>query len=406
MDAYDIKKIAFLAVTIVVFIFLLLFSRQLVEIVDANELVVLQKLSGNLATYSQPGPIWQGLGKITSYLRRDTYDFEIQVRFNDGGHGTMKGSVQFELPVDETNLIKLHKAYGSQEGVKSQLVQKVVDKSVYMTGPLMSSTESYAARRNYLINYVEDQIANGVYRTFSHDVQVDDPITGQKKTVTNVDIVMNGAVPQRQEAAALQEYGIRTSNFSIKQLNYEETVEKQIQQQQQIAMSVQTSIANAKQAEQRKITTEENGKADAAKAKWDQEVIKAKLVTEAEAKKEVAVLDAQAAEQYKRKMILIGEGDAENKRLIMNADGALEKKLAAYERVQGMWAQAFSQFGGSLVPSVQMGGSGTNGNAVNNAQNLLDMIGIKAAKDLALDMSVPNRPARPAPAKPAGQRGN
>lgn len=45
-------------------------------------------------------------------------------------------------------------------------------------------------------------------------------------------------------------------------------------------------------------------------------------------------MEAQAAEQYKRKMILEGQGEAEKKQLVMNADGALDQKLAAYVAIQ------------------------------------------------------------------------
>ena len=60
---------------------------------------------------------------------------------------------------------------------------------------------------------------------------------------------------------------------------YEETVEAQIRQQQSITMDVQTAIADAKKAEQRAITVEQQGRANAAEAKWAQEQIKATQVT-------------------------------------------------------------------------------------------------------------------------------
>ena len=34
-----------------------------------------------------------------------------------------------------------------------------------MTGPLMSSKESYAEKRNELLRLMEDQVQRGVYRT-------------------------------------------------------------------------------------------------------------------------------------------------------------------------------------------------------------------------------------------------
>lgn len=366
-------------------------AGSMVEIVNADELIVVQSIGGRLSAHVNPGPMCQCLGSVTSYRRRGTYEIDMPVRFNDGGHAEhMVASVQFEMPLDEAAIIKIHRNFGSQEGVETQLIQKVVDKAVYMTGPLMSSTESYASKRNYLINYVEDQIANGVYQTISHDVKVIDAITGTEKTAQQVDIVsINGQI-QRQEQSVLKDYGIRTSNFSINQLQYEPNVEAQIQAQQKIAMDVQTSIADARKAEQRRITTEENGKADAAKAKWDQEVVKAKEVTAAEQRREVAKLDAEAAALTKQKDILLGEGEAARKRLVMAADGQLTQKLETYLKVQEFWAKAFAAYPGQLVPTVMMGGTGaTQANSIGGIQQFMDILGAKAARDLSLDLSLP-----------------
>lgn len=141
-------------------------------------------------------------------------------------------------------------------------------------------------------------------------------------------------------------------------------------------------IANAKRAEQDAITTAKQGEADAAKAKWDQEVIKAKMVTEAEAAKAVAELAVKTAALNKEKAILEGEGEAAKKRLVMQANGALEQKLEAWLRSQQYWADAFSKFSGNLVPLYQGGSS----NGQSSAFNWMEIMGIKAAKDLSLDL--------------------
>jgi hypothetical protein len=151
-------------------------------------------------------------------------------------------------------------------------------------------------------------------------------------------------------------------------------------------MEVQTSIAQAKKAEQRAKTVEEEGKANAAQAKWEQERLKAKAVVEAQQKKEVAELERDAASFEKEKQILLGEGEAERKRLVMSADGALAQKLAAWIKAQELWAAAYSK---RPVPSVVMGGSGANGTDV-SSREFIDMLTIKAAKDLSLDMRTKN----------------
>lgn len=380
----SIKAIAGLIFTGIVGVMLLTFSGMLFENVDATEIMVVQApTSGKLSWYTTQGIKWQGFGKVTAYQKRATYAFETQVRFNDGGHGTMHGSVQYELPLDEQSLTALHQQFGSQEAIQKNLIETVVNKSVYMTGPLMSSKESYAEKRNYLINYVEDQIANGVYQTLQHEVKVQDPLTGQEKSAVTVDIVMQGGIPRRQEASVLSRYGIKTSNFAINALPYDDTVEAQIKQQQAITMQVQTAIAESRQAEQRTITVEQQGKADAAKAKWDQEVIKAKEVTAAEQKLAVAKLDNDTAEQYRQATLKRADADAGYRKQVMAADGALGQKLDAYVKVNGAYATAIQNYKGAWVPTTQMGGTTTgNGNA---ATALVDLLTAKTARDLGLE---------------------
>ena len=91
-----------------------------------------------------------------------------------------------------------------------------------------------------------------------------------------------------------------------------------------------------------------------------------------------------AAAEYKQEQILRGEGDGAYKRLVMEADGALAQKLATYEKVMNRFAQAIEKQ--KWVPEVQMGASSEAGGS--NAMTLIEMMSVKAAKDLALDMKI------------------
>jgi hypothetical protein len=91
-----------------------------------------------------------------------------------------------------------------------------------------------------------------------------------------------------------------------------------------------------------------------------------------------------AAAEYKQEQVLRGEGDGAYKRIVMQADGALSQKLATYEAVMSRFAAAIEKQ--KWVPEVQMGATpGSGGSA---AMTLIEMMGVKAAKDLALDMDV------------------
>lgn len=411
-------------------------SGQLLEGVEADQnAVIVSPVAGELTWYTTPGLVWQGFGTPTHYHKRGIYRFEqdcsikdkagncgggIVLRFVDGGHGTIFGSVQYELPADPAHLTSLHTKYRGEPAVQRDLIKTIVDKAVYLTGTLMSSKESYAEKRNDLIRFVEDQIQHGVYRTRQVTEWVTDPVTNEKKQVTKGEIIMDrNGQPERQEDSVLDRFGITTYNFAISSMPYDDAVEAQIKQQQQIAMDIQTSAAKAKMAEQRAITAERDGVANATETRWKQEAIKAQAVTAALQEKEVqetnakreqivqviaaqrdkevaetaakqrlavAELDKKAAEQTKAQQILLGEGEAARKKLVIEADGALEAKLTAYREVTPKIFEALR--GSPMVSTVNLGG-GASAGASATALPLIDLLTAKVAKDLALDMSVP-----------------
>lgn len=393
-------------------------ANSLFENLDAHDIMVIQSpFSGKLAVYTEPGVKWQGFGKVTKYPRRSQYDFSTRdvlpngrlgpkdtskrLRFNDGGHGNLYGAVSWEMPLDKADIVKIHKTFGSAEAVEQQAVAKMIDNAVYLAGPLMSSTESSGERRAELVQYINDQAEHGVYVTQSKTISTKDPITGSEKTVVQTEIVRDKlGHPERQQSSILAEFHINLLPLSINELKYDSIVEGQIKQRQKATTEVQIAIANARKAEQDALTATKQGEAEAAKAKWAQEVIKAKEVTQAEQKKQVAEIEAQqeldvatlkakAAEQYKREQILRGEGEAARRQLVMQADGALKQKLDAYIEVNRNYANAIARYQGAWVPSVVMSGKGQGTGAGNGASDLISLLTAKTAKDLSMDLSLP-----------------
>jgi len=228
-----------------------------------------------------------------------------------------------------------------------------------------------------------------VYRTTQRIMTVEDVMSKEKRTVTVAEISMKDGKPERQETAVLSQFGIRVTNFAPRDLEYDDTVKKQISDQQEITIKVQTARAKALEAEQERITAEANGKAKVMTAQYEKEMEKIKEVVMAQQRLEVATLDAKAAEQTKRKEILLGEGESTRKKLVMTADGALEKKLAALVEINGFYADAIKEHKGPWVPSVVMGGgSAVSGASIPGgaAMPLIDLITTKIARDLAVDM--------------------
>lgn len=402
------RKAFLLVVSCVAVLVILLSLGSLFENLDATQVMVIQSpISGNLEWYTQQGVKWQGFGKVTKYDRRSqfwfssktdqgtSHDDSIKIRFNDGGHAQVSGSISWEVPLDDATLTSIHTKFGNQKALEQQLIRTMVEKSIYMTGPIMSSQESYAARRNDLLHLIEDQIQNGIYLTKTSQEKAADPVTGQEKTIAKVDLVTSkdGTI-KRAEESPLKEFCVKVFNLSINEIKYDPQVEEQISQQQKAVMQVQLAMAEAKRAEQEALTTKKQGEANAARAEWEQKTIMAKAVTEAEQQKKVAEtmaeqklavaeLDAKAAEQFKKAETSRGEGEAARRKLAMEADGALEKKLEAYTAVNKEYASAIAKHQGAWVPAVVMGKSESGSGAV----DLITLLTAKAAKDLALDMN-------------------
>jgi hypothetical protein len=400
-----IKQIGILIAVVVGVIFLITAATKMFTSVSTREIVVVQApFSGERTVYigSQPGEAGIHLrkwGTVRTYDLSYQHWFSakadqggeangsIKVRFNDGGYGQLSGSVRIDMPLDKKDILALDSKFGSMEEIKHALIQTNIEKAVYMTGPLMSSKESSNTRRTDLISFIEDQARYGIYKTRQKEVKVKDEISGEDKTITQVDIIKdttNGSYA-RQERSPLEQYNVKMYNLSINSLDYDKAVDDQIKQQQALAMRVQTSVAEAKQAEQEAITIAKQGEAKASSAKWEQEAEKAKAVTKAQQDFEVQQLATKTAQAYKEQQIAEGQGEGEKKRLSMQANGALEQKLEAWVTVNKAYADAMK--GATWVPTIQMGIPGSGSGGQNAASDLINLLQAKTARDIGLQLT-------------------
>lgn len=431
-----VRRIISLIVLVAIVIGFGIASFGLFEHVPAGYICVIQSpVKGTLAVYTEPGTKWQGFGKVTLYPRSGVFEFmqpgdpndpdlkkmydpkkdkSLKIAFNDGGDAWISGSIRYDYPLEHEQIKLLHKMFSSHENVMNGLISKTVERSVYMTGPLMSSIDSAMVRKADLPKYIEDQARNGLYDVITKEVIVEDEITRETKRIKVAEPIKNATAPngfQRQEESVLSKYGLSLSNFSTQNVTYSDGVQKRILALFDAQSDIQIATLNAKKAEQDKKTEEEKGKATATAAEWKAKTIAAEeiaaaekeasimniqaerdkqvAVTQAERNKEVAELDKQTAALYKDATLLRAEADAEAKRKIMQADGALAQKLDAYVKVQQAYASAIQGYKGNWVPGIMTGGAGADGS--NAATQMMEFLTIKAAKDLSLDLSVTGR---------------
>lgn len=427
---FSVKSVSAIAVIVFIFAFGAIFMPKLIDTVKKGTYQVKQAaVTGTMSAKMTPGIWLQLFGSIDEWPKADTFffthdndvqgdvdaDTSIEVRFNDGSICNISGTARILLPTSKEEAINLvtergHKTYPD---VESKLIKPTIRNVLRHTANLMSATESYMTKRGQFISYARDQIANGLYETTTQTKQVKDLVSGEMIWKEVTVIATDDTGKPIYQFNPLAGTGIGIKNFEVKSFRYEEKVRKQIGEQQKARMAVATAKAKAQEAEQDKLTIEAEGKARVAKAEYaelekkavvivqaerdkEQAIIKAEkqkemesiaketAIISAEKKREVAALDAIAASEEKKANILRGEGEASRKKMVMEADGALELKASTWLKGIALMADAFGKQ--KWVPEVQMGGS-ENGTGSSVSQ-FMDLLSAKAARDLDFDMSM------------------
>jgi len=415
MKTGSIIKLGLLGICAVV---LLSVAAMTMGVNNAGERTVVQYPNGTMFVKFEPGWYLSLFGKVNAYNDVLTFDFDknvnsqdatldqqgIQVRYQDGGTGTIFGIARFSLPNDEESMLKLHKQFRSYEGVAYKLIKPSTEESNNLTAALMSSEEAYAEKRSTFTEWSKEQLVVGLYKTEIKQISEEDELSGKRvtKNVPTIRMGKDGLV--EHYTSDLASYGVEVTGYQITDWDFEEKTLEQIAAKRMATMAIITAKAQAEEAKQEALTAEEKGKAAVMVAKYEKEVTKEQALVEATQAQEVAVIEAEqlvlvaeqalleqtqktlTADQYKEEQILLGEGDAEYKKLVLEADGALEQKLATYEKVSQMFADAISKQ--KWVPDLQIGSSTSGGKSGNAAQNLMDLFLIKSAKELQLDMTI------------------
>lgn len=395
------KKVIYGIVAIAVAILLIGVCRSMFEDADKSKNYVCQMpITGEYRVWTEGGLQMQMFGNVEAYSKTSQVEFNglekndggyiavgknpaATLTFNDNGRGMIVGSFRVVLPTDHQNMEKIQRDFGSEEALINNIVRPTLYKVVTACGPLMSSLQSVSETRTDLIEYITDQLNDGVYKTRAIKTEVINEITGETELRTTAEIISDSNAPKgrkRQEVSPFSQYGITCGLVSITDIKYDAATQDQIDAQKQANLAVITSKTKSIEAMQKTIQIAEEGKAATEKAKWEQERIKIVEVTKAEQEREVARLAAEKAKFDKEKVIAEGEAKAAaNRALVAAGLTPLERATIEKETKIGV-AQALKDI--KLPRIVMTGGSGSGG-----AGAAFDAMGLKAMTELVDKMS-------------------
>lgn len=318
---------------------------------------------------------------------------QILIRFNDATEAYAQTVVRFRLPDKEEDMLTLHSEYVNKEYLALKGLQPYTIECVKNSAQLMDSEQHYSGGRAQLSQFFQDQLEEGLYLLDVSEKVFRDSITNELKRIYESDIRLGKNGEKIRKGSDLKRFGINIASATIENVDYESQVDEKLKKKIEASTREAVSKQNLVTAQQEAMTAEAEGRRRLVEIEYEEKQRQTQAVVQAETQVKLAEKDmdkqriaAEAAKLEAAKIKSLADAEAYAKQKIMSADGALDKKLETYEEVQRLWAQAFQNYQGALVPTFQTGGAATG--KANAGIDFMEIMGAKAAMDMNLDLQV------------------
>lgn len=380
---------------------------------DAGNRTVVEQMDGSQFVQFSPGIYYAGFfAKTTEWPNQISVSYQdslpnlelsdgtieiakVKIRF--GGDATtadVSGITQYILPADEKEMISMHNAHRTPQSLVSKRLAPYTKECLQSSAQLMSSEMHYSGGRATMAQDFGDQLRSGVYLLKTIEEMVYDSIEKENKRVYRTELQLNKTGEVKRKQSSIKEYGITVADAAITDVDYEDRVDRMLAKKIDAATEASVSKQQLLTAQQKALTAKAKGEQELVEIEYNTKKEQTKQVVNAQTQVQLAEEDRRkqeialkAAELEAKKIKLLADAQAYEKQKVMTANGALEQKLSTYEKVQKYWADAFSGYTGNMVPLYQSGGVG-GGNA---ATNFMDLMMMKTAKDLNLDLKNKNK---------------
>lgn len=377
---------------------------------DAGERTVVEQMNGSQFVQYTPGVYYSGVlakenpwpNQISVVYQSDAPDMDLKegtieigkVTIRFGGDATTaltSGITQFTLPMDEREMIQLNNAHRTLQSLVAKRLAPYTKECLQSSAQLMSSEVHYSGGRAQMAQDYLDQLKNGVFILKTSDKVVFDSLEKENKRVYETNIINDKNGTPKRKFSSIKEYGITVADASITDVDYEARVDNMLAKKIDASTRASVSKQELLTAQQQQLTAKAKGEQNLVEIEYKQKQEQTRQVVAAQTKVEVAKQDmeqqriqAQAAELEARKIKTLADAQAYAKRTEIQANGALEQKIAAYIKVQAYWAEALKGYTGNITPQI-ITGSGSGGSS-NGLMTMMEIMGAKAAKDLSLDL--------------------
>lgn len=354
------------------------------------------------------------------------------VRLADNWNGVVTQTTRFGIPQDNEQFIKMARDFRSPERLITTTLRPAVTASLDSTANLFSMEEYYAGgKRDAFKTEFRDAVVKGRAKvrqvsSFVQSMGVTDPDARANDLDTTSDGASVGEKRQRRiimqkvlvngnevrEVHGYSKYGIVVSSAILENLDPDDRFEEQIQARKDAASRRIVAQEERREQEEQRLLAIQRGKTDVATRQAKAEVEQIEMTTNAETKRQLAVIAAnllkeeaeiakQTAEINLEKARVeaetkqtLADANAYEKRVILEADNALQQKLDAWVEISRAWAESAAQI--NVPETVFMMGGDTEGEVTTgnygSVEAFMSLMTVNAARQLDLDPSVAKKP--------------
>lgn len=380
------------------------------------------KLFGRATAWKQAQTLQFTLDEVTDSTDEGTAVQGFKVVFLGNVDSTVEASTRFRMPQGE-QFLKIAREYRTPENFMATAVAPAVKETLQSTASLMTADDYFSGARSEFGSEFENQLKNGQYVIKRKEVSRTNVRHRNQADSLKSGGDLAGVVDENSQRSDFVTEKVKDGNGNEVRKAQQfvglgvEVVEARItnvipnDMYRQRMVKVQSALAELAVARQNRLKEEEEKLLVTARGEKEveqkrQETLRDQIeqTTKAETEKKLAILAANrekesaqiakitSAELLEKAKIdaqatkVSADAEAYAKEAVIMADGALDKKLAAFVETQKVWATAASQ---AAVPSIVMGG-GANESTSRQSEisDLMGILAVKAAKDLQLDMSV------------------
>ena len=342
--------------------------------------------------------------------------------FLDQVDALVQATARFELPSDEESFLRLARQYRTPENLLRTELIPAFQETLGANAALMSAENYFQGGKTEFNNEFQRQMENGIYlvRRVEERVRLDEG-TGAKgtanvslgtkqeeygeqfKTIFKVEKLNDSTGQPLRKDQSFNKFGISVTSARVTHVQPNAKFRERMQLRQQAAADRAIAREKRVQEEEQRLLAIAKGEREVAErqaaAKVEQiekttnaETAKQLALTEARRRNEQAIIDRDTSQiQLERARIdaearqVAADAAAYEKSAILAADNALQQKLDAYVTAQKFWADAFSQ---RKVPTQVFGGQSGGAGNDSDIQNFMDIMTMRAARDLSLDPAI------------------